>query len=836
MVELEKFWSVSESELFTALKTGFLGLDVAEANARLQSQRQIHQKKSSGWFLLARQFRNPLIILLMVALLLSALMGEYQNSAIIFSILLLSALLTFYQEFRAGKAMDKLQSMLKSKALVRREGKETEILIDQVVAGDIVLLKAGDIIPADCRLLQLKDLFVNESVITGESYPSEKKIMTLPSETPLIDCCNALFEGTSVVSGSAVALAVHVGKDAQLGKIELQLGSITEDTAFEKGIRYFGFMLMKAALVISLVIVFVNLLAGRNPIESILFAIALALGLTPEMLPAIVTITLSAGARRLTQKKVLVKKLSAIQNLGAIDVLCSDKTGTLTEGMVKIQGNLSPDGKSSQRIFEYAFLNAFFESGYANPIDLAIREQLSTDVSGYSKVDEVPYDFVRKRLSIVVNHNGRQLLISKGALKNILGVCTSVELSDARIFKITEYEEEIDLIYQQQSALGFRVIGVAYKDITGDPVINKDDEVGLCFLGLLMFYDPPKPDIRQVIDTLKEKQVSLKIITGDNTLIASNIARQIGISSNRILSGSQLHLLHDETLAARIDDIDIFSETEPVQKERIIRILQQKGHVVGYLGDGINDAPALKVADVGISVHSATDIARESADIILMEKELNVIRDGIEEGRKTYLNTLKYIFITISANFGNMFSMAGASLLLPFLPLLPAQILLTNFLTDLPALSIASDQVDQELLLKPRKWDIGLIKRFMIVFGLESSLFDYLTFGLLYWAYHASPEIFRTGWFMESVITEILILFVIRTRRRFYKSLPGKTLSLVSLFVILMVIWLPFSPFAKSLGIAPLPPLLVLIIGGVALLYAVTSEYTKNILFRNLRY
>jgi Mg2+-importing ATPase len=549
-----------------------------------------------------------------------------------------------------------------------------------------------------------------------------------------------------------------------------------------------------------------------------------------------VTITLSAGARRLTQKKVLVKKLSAIQNLGAIDVLCSDKTGTLTEGIVKIQGNLSPDGKSSQRIFEYAFLNAFFESGYANPIDLAIREQLSTDVSDYSKVDEVPYDFIRKRLSIVVNHNGRHLLISKGALNNILGVCTSVELSDARIFKISEYANEIDLIYQQQSGLGFRVIGVAYKDITGDPVINKDDEVGLCFLGLLMFYDPPKPDIRQVIDTLKEKQVSLKIITGDNTLIASNIARQIGISSNRILSGSQLHLLHDESLAARIDDIDIFSETEPVQKERIIRILQQRGHVVGYLGDGINDAPALKVADVGISVHSATDIARESADIILMEKELNVIRDGIEEGRKTYLNTLKYIFITISANFGNMFSMAGASLLLPFLPLLPAQILLTNFLTDLPALSIASDQVDQELLLKPRKWDIGLIRRFMIVFGLESSLFDYLTFGLLYWAYHASPEIFRTGWFMESVITEILILFVIRTRRRFYKSPPGKTLALVSLFVILLVIWLPFSPFAESLGIAPLPPLLILIIAGVALLYAVTSEYTKNILFRKLRY
>ena len=830
------FWAKTQEEVFKDLKTSSSGLSNTEA-----LQRKVRPKRATPEFiqnlrLFFSQYKNPLALLLVFALTLSSLLGEFRESAIIFGILFISSLLSFIQERKANKAAEKLRTLLRTKTRVKRNNKVLEIPVDEVVSGDIVMIEAGDIIPADSLIIEMRDLYVNEAVLTGESFPSEKKIGLLTPETPLNQLKNSVFKGTSVISGVATIVAVKTGLETELGKIESELSIMNEETAFEKGIRHFGYMLMRVALLLAGVIIIINLWAGKNPLDSVLFALALSVGLAPEMLPAIVTITLSAGAKRLSEKKVIVKKLSSIQNLGAIDVLCSDKTGTLTEGEVKVHSFLTIDEEYDELLQRYAYLNAFFESGYPNPMDKAIREQSKMDISSYSKFDEVPYDFVRKRLSIVVAHDTKHTMITKGALKNVIEVCKQIRLKDGRFLPIENYTGKINKLFEKYSSKGFRVIGIGYRDVTNDPIITKEDETDIIFAGFILLFDPPKKDIAQVINQLKEKNIALKVITGDNTLIAENIAAQIGVPSHRIISGSELHSLSDDAIVSRVDDIDIFSETEPSQKERIVRALQRKGHIVGYIGDGINDAPALKTADVGISVNNAVDVAKESADMILVEKELGVMSEGITEGRKTYLNTLKYIFITVSANFGNMFSMAGASLLLPFLPLLPSQILLTNFLTDIPALSIASDKVDEEMLQKPRKWDIKLIRKFMIVFGLESSVFDFVYFATLLTIFHASAETFRTGWFVGSVITEILVLLVIRTRRPFTKSKTGKLLLTSSLLVIVTVLVIPYIPIFRPLGFVPPSLNLMLTICIIAILYALFGELTKRIVFKKINY
>lgn len=830
------FWSKKPDEVFTAINTSATGLSSEEAALRRSSPTKIKSAFARDISLFFTQFKNPLTLLLTFALLLSAVLGEFTQSAIIFSILFLSAILSFFQERKASLAVEELRKLVKSLVKVMRDGTQVRIHSEEVVKGDILLFEAGDIVPCDALLLSEKDLYVNESVLTGESFPAEKNIGILQEDTPLSRRMNSVFRGTNIISGTATAIAVVTGKETELGKIEADLKLSAEETAFEKGIRQFGQMLMKVALVIAGLIVIINIWSGKNPFDSILFTLALALGLAPEMLPAIVTITLSAGAKRLALRKVIVKKLSSIQNLGAIDVLCADKTGTLTEGAVRIHSYVSPEGGESRIIQLYAYLNAYFESGYPNPMDVAIREQSKTDISGYQKFDEVPYDFIRKRLSIVVSHESRHIMITKGALINITEVCKHVSLPDGNIMPIEKYTGKINELYEGFSRQGFRTIGLSYKDVTGDPVINKDDETDMIFAGFILLYDPPKKDINEVIIALKNKNVQLKIISGDNTLIASAIAAQIGIASPNIISGKALHSLNDIAIIKKVDEVDIFAEIDPSQKERIVRALQKKGHVVGYLGDGINDASALKTADVGISVNTAVDIAKESADMILLEKELNVLSEGITEGRKTYLNTLKYIFITISANFGNMFSMAAASIFLPFLPLLPVQILLNNFLSDVPALSLASDHVDEEMLEKPRRWDVNLIRNFMIVFGLESSLFDLLTFGILLYVFHAGAELFQTGWFVESAITEILILLIIRTRRTFTKSKMGTMLMVSSTVVMLIVLMIPYIPAFASLGFVPIPLPLLIVIGAIALTYALFGEMTKKILFRKLNF
>ncbi|MFZ4428549.1 MAG: magnesium-translocating P-type ATPase, partial [Saprospiraceae bacterium] len=835
MYDTATFWSFSPEEALQRMDSESNGLSDAQAAMRRErSPRQSVSPFLQGLRLFLLQFKKPLTLLLLVGLAFSATLGEFTNAAIILAILLLSGLLGFVQERKADKAMEQLLRLIQARATVRRNGIERSIPLDEVVPGDILLLKAGDIIPADSLLLELEDLYVNEAALSGESFPSEKKQGVLPPDTPLIRRTNAIFAGSNVISGTAVALAMATGTQSQLGILEQGLNAAPRETAFERGLRTFGYLIMRVALLMSGLILIINIGLGKPALDSLLFALALSLGLTPEMLPAIVTLTLSSGARRLAGKKVIVKKLSAIQDFGAMDILCADKTGTLTEGVVKVHACIDADGNESPLAYRYAYLNACYQSGYANPIDEAIRAMPEPDISLFQKFDEVPYDFIRKRLSVVVTEDGKHIMITKGAVKNILDVCSSCRTgSDTHN---GDWKQKALQSLDAFSAKGFRTIGICSKDVTGDPLITKDDECDMVFLGFILLSDPPKEGIAEVLDKLKAQKVNLKIITGDNTLIARTIAARIGIPAEHIISGSELHALSDEALARKVQVMHVFAETEPSQKERIVRALQRKGHVVGYLGDGINDASALKAADVGISVQNAVDVAKESADLILLEQNLHVILDGIEEGRKTYQNTLKYIFITISANFGNMFSMAGASVFLPFLPLLPAQVLLSNFSTDLPALAISSDEVDRELLAKPRKWDNRVIRNFMIVFGLESSIFDYLSFGVLVFLFHASEQVFQTGWFIESVITEVCILLIIRTRRSFFRSRISRTLFWTSLSVVVLVLVLPYLPFAPVLGFTPLPAPVALAMVGIAFAYALVSEMTKRWFFKRMHY
>lgn len=828
------FWELTPQEFFRAQNSSPQGLTTQQALLRRPRTRKAAASPfHKDLVLFLSQFKNPLVLLLVFSLLISSVLGEVGNSLIIFGVLFLTGIVGFIQERNAGHAVERLRNMVSIRSTVVRDGTAQAVLTDEVVRGDLVLLKAGDIIPGDGLILESKDLYVNESVLTGESFPAEKKADAATGGSKK----NAVFRGTSVVSGTARIVVAATGDATELGKIEQEMGVIANETAFEKGIRKFGYLIMRVSLLLAGAILAYNLVAGKSPAESFLFALAISVGLAPELLPSIITITLSAGAKRLAEKKVIVKKLASIQNLGAIDVLCSDKTGTLTEGVVKIHQYVSPDGGTHERIGLYAFLNATFESGFTNPLDEAIRRDAKCGIDGYRKLDEVPYDFVRKRLSIVVSKNNAHLMITKGALKNVLEVCTQIELSDGSIReKDAATNRQINEYFSSYSREGFRVLGICYKDVTNDPVITKEDEQGMVFLGFILLADPLKAGITETIGRMNRQGVALKLITGDNALIAHHIAEQLHIRPQGIVTGAELHHMSDEALMRIVVHTDIFAETEPSQKERIVNALQKAGYTVGYLGDGINDASALRAADVGITVNNAVDVAKDAADMVLLEQDLDVLSDGIIEGRKTYLNTLKYIFITTSANFGNMASMAIASLMLPFLPLLPMQILLVNFLTDLPSLAIASDSVDAGMLDKPRKWNMKLIRNFMIVFGLESSLFDFLTFGALYFLFHASPVLFRTGWFMESVLTEVLILLVIRTRFAVWKSRPGRLLLLASGVVVVIVMSLPFLPVGVTFGFMPLPGKLLAMILLVALLYIIVGEATKQYLFRKLKF
>jgi Mg2+-importing ATPase len=833
------FWSISVTEMLQKLKSNREGLTNDDARKRLAvyGSNLLKPKKGSNTLaLLLSQFKSPIILILVFATGLSYFLHDKVDALIIMIIVLASGFLGFWQEYGASNAVEKLLSIVQIKVSVIRDGIAEEIPLEQIVPGDVVVLNAGDLIPGDGLVRESKDLFVDESMLTGETFPVEKMAAVLPAETLLGLRSNALWMGTHVVSGNATALIVNTGKETEFGKVSERLKLRPQETEFEHGIRRFGYFLMEVTLILVVGIFAINVYLGRHILDSFLFSLALAVGLTPQLLPAIISINLSHGARRMAQKKVIVKRLSSIENFGSMNVICSDKTGTLTEGIVQLQAALDAEGEISEKVHFQAYVNAFFETGFTNPIDVAIRNNKQFDLSGYSKQDEIPYDFIRKRLSILVSHDGSHLMVTKGALQNILEICSSVETKDGSIVDKSVYLDQISKHFEEFSNKGLRTLGVAYKKSGAISQVNKDSESGMIFSGFLILADPPKPNINETIAGLKNLGVRLKIITGDNHLVAANISQQIGIKSATIMTGSDLSHLSDSALMKKVGGVDVFAEIEPNQKERIILALKKAGNVVGYMGDGINDASALHAADVGISVDTAVDVAKDAADIVLLEKGLDVLVQGVREGRITFANTLKYVFMATSANFGNMFSMAGVSLFLQFLPLLPKQILLTNLLTDFPEMTIATDNVDNEMVNYPRRWDIKAIRKFMITFGIVSSVFDYLTFGLLLLILHASQVQFRTAWFLESVISASLIVLVIRSRKPFFRSQPGKYLLIATLSVFIVTMIFPFTPLAGIFGFGPLPLHFLLLIGVIVICYIFTAEIVKKIFYKRVKF
>lgn len=828
--DLEHFWSLSTGALMQHLGARPAGLTAKEAKLRLRfygPNRLRAARRTDVLTLLVAQFKSPLILILLGAVILSFFLNEPVDALIIIAIILLSGVLGFWQEKRAADAVKALLAIVRIESRVVRDGVEIDIPAEEVVPGDICVLNAGDIIPGDAAILESKDLFIDEATLTGESFPAEKETGIVARETQLMKRKNSLFMGTHVVSGTAHALVIFTGASTEFGKVSERLRLKPAETEFEHGVRRFGYLLTEVTLILVIVIFGITVYLERPVIDSFLFALAIAVGIIPELLPAIISINLAVGAEHMARRKVIVKQLASIENLGSMNVLCADKTGTLTEGTVKLQGAQDAEGKPSEKALFYAYLNSFYETGFTNPIDEAVRTHRQFDLAGYQKVDEVPYDFVRKRLSILVAKNGEHLMITKGAVSNVLDLCSSVELpSGCR--EIGEMRKAIERQFRFLGNDGFRALGLAYKPLGKVSRISKEHEVGMTFLALLVFFDPPKAGVVEALDDLRKLGITLKVITGDNTHVASSVAQSVLGYEPKVLTGREVHLLSDDALRSRAPAIDVFTEIEPSQKERIILALRRSGNTVGYLGDGINDASAIHSADVGISVNSAVDVAKEAATIVLLEKELGVLSAGVREGRKTFANTLKYIYMTTSANFGNMFSMAGAALFLPFLPLLPKQILLNNFLTDFPAMAISTDAVDPELVQKPRPWDIRFIRNFMIVFGVVSSIFDFLTFAALVFILKASAEEFRTGWFVESVMTEVLIIVVMRTWKPFYKSSPSRPLTIAMILVLLVTLALPYSPLSGMLGLKPLPLSWLMLLALITVLYAGVSELTKK--------
>jgi len=805
---LEHYWNLTSENAFKMLSCSDKGLSASEAETRIQRYGLNTFKAnsaSSAFILFLSQFKSPVTILLIAAALLSMALGDFTDASIILVIILVSSFLGFWQEKGAANAIAELLKMVQIRCRILRDGSDSEWPVEKVVPGDIIILSAGDVIPGDSLILDSKELFIDEAAFTGESYPVEKYNGIVPTDTSLSKRSNSLFMGSHVISGKARALVVRTGKSTEFGKISDKLRIRPPETDFEKGIRHFGYMLMEITLVLVIIIFAINVILHKPALDSFLFSLALAVGLTPQLLPAIITVNLATGARAMAKKKVIVKRLSSIENFGSMNILCSDKTGTITEGKVTIKDALDINGNHSGKTLLYAGLNASLQQGFHNPIDEAICAVYKSTSTQYVVQSEIPYDFIRKRLSIQVKNEKENFTITKGALNSILEICNQAETEKEELISLKDIKTVILEKYQQLSASGYRVLGIAYKVTENDRNFTRDQEKDMIFLGFITLYDPPKKNFHETLEKLKQLGVQLKLITGDNALVAESIARQIGISNPIVLTGPQLRQMTDGAIMQQGAQADIFSEVEPNQKERIILCLKKAGNVVGFMGDGINDAPALHTADVGISVDSAVDVAKEAADIVLLDQNLDVLAEGIIIGRKTFTNTMKYVFMATSANFGNMFSMAGASLFLSFLPLLPKQILLTNLLTDFPEMAIATDRVDNASIAKPHRWDIRFIKRFMLIFGLLSSVFDYLTFAVLLFVLKANEKVFQTGWFLESVISATLIVLVVRTRLPFLKSLPGKYLSIATILIVVTVLALPFTPVAGLFGFSRLP-------------------------------
>ena len=838
------YWSHDAGALAAVLGSGPSGLSSAAAAERLRTTGPNSVEETQqldALRLLLRQVASPLVLILLFGAAISLFLGEWLDAGIILVVVLGSTLLGFYQEYRASTAVDELKRRLALTCRVIRDGAENTVPASAIVPGDVVVLSAGNLVPADGVVIEAADFLVNEAGLTGESFPVEKQPGTVPAATPLAKRTNAVCLGASVQSGTAKVLIVETGRRTAFGVIARRLAARPPETEFGRGIRQFGFLLIRVMVVIVLFVLAVNGLLGRPPVESLLFAVALAVGLSPELLPAIVSVTLAAGARAMAKEGVIVRRLDAIENLGSMDILCTDKTGTLTEGVIALEDATDPEGRSSPSVRQIAYLNAAFETGIDNPLDAAVVADCKhggLTTSGYRKIDELPYDFRRKRLTIVVAEDAdppHHLILTKGAFQNVLAVCTLLRQGDADVPLTEDARKKLAAFYEAKGTAGFRVLAVAKRRVAAKAAYAHDDESGMTFLGFLLFVDPPKQGAADTIRALKNLGIRIKVVSGDNRFVTAHLAEAVGLDPKSMLAGEDLAKLKDEALWNLAPRTDLFVEVDPQQKERIVRALQRTGHAVGYLGDGINDAPALHCADVGISVDQAVDVARASADIVLLRRDLDVLRRGVEDGRRTFANTLKYICITTSANFGNMISMALATPLLPFLPLLAKQILLNNFLSDLPSLAIATDAVDPERVTLPQRWSIKDVQRFMIVFGLTSSVFDLITFAVLLLVFHAKEATFQTTWFLISLLTQLAVLLVLRTRRLAFRSRPGRVLFSIAAVTACVALATPYlGPLSAAFGFVPLSAAeiataIVIVIG-----YVAATELAKMWFYRKV--
>ncbi len=813
ITKIADYAAYTKEALYEQLKTSERGLAEQEAKERLLEyglNEPAKKKKRTILREILSRLVNPLVIVLLIIGGFSLFFGEKLSAVIVTVMAVMSVGLAFIQEHRAGKAAEKLQEMVRTTATVWRNGRSKEISIREIVPGDIVDLFAGDMIPADLRIVSCKDLFINQSSLTGESFPIEKTCVPLaPKTNSIAELTNIAFMGSSVVSGTALGVVIKTGIATQFGELSRRLATIRIETNFDKGINSFVMLMVKIMICMVAFIFAIVAFRRGNFIEGLLFSLSVAVGLTPEMLPMIVTLNLSKGAIAMSKKDVIVKRLNSIQNFGAMDVLCTDKTGTLTMDKIILEKHCDVVRKEDDGVLQDAYVNSFYQTGLKNLLDRAILKHEKLLVGQHKKVDEIPFDFSRKLMSVVVETDGAHRIISKGAPEEVFKRCSYYEL-DGEIFDmepliVSDLKEEFDFL----SSDGFRVLAIAYKSFDNKKeAYSKDDEKDLILKGYIAFLDPPKPSARRAIQALKKLGIDFKVLTGDNELVTRKICSEVGLDVKGMVIGEQVEKSGDSELRELVKTTNVFARLSPLQKERVIHALHANGHTVGYLGDGNNDAPALKTSDVGISVNNAVDIAKESADIILLKKSLMVLEDGVMEGRKTFGNIIKYIKMGSSSNFGNMFSMTGGSMFLPFLPMLPIQILLNNFLYDVSQVAIPTDNVDKDYILKPRPWNIKYIRNFMTIIGPISSIYDFLTFGVMLFIFHASAELFHTGWFVESLCTQTLIIHIIRTGKiPFIESRPSRFMVVMSIFIVTIGIAMPFTPLATAFGFVPLPPM-----------------------------
>jgi len=818
------------SSTSAAIDTAIAGLttEQAEASRRLFGPNELAAtKRYSGLAEVWHALANPLVLILLVAAVVSAFLGQRADAAIIATIVLLSTIIDVAQTSRSQTAIEKLRAQVSPTATVLRDGVWKELQRREVVPGDVIRLSAGDLVPADARLLQARDLYVQQAALTGESLPTEKDQASGPASTSA-EARNMVFLGTSIISGTALAEVVNTGARTAFGDIAARLAAKPEETAFDRGLRQFSHLLARTVLFLVLFLILVSVARHRDPLQSLLFAVALAVGLTPEFLPMITSVTLSWGAVAMAKKKVIVKHLSSIENLGSLDVLCSDKTGTLTAGTMALHSCLDPAGKPSKRSLELAYLNSKFETGIRSPLDEVILHQSVPDVAAYTKCDEIPFDFERRRLSVVVIHGPQRFLITKGAPEGILPLLAGYEIEGQSIPIDDNSRNRMQQVSNDLNNQGFRSLAVAYVEVPARASYSVKDEQDLILVGFLSFADEPLADAAQALASLEQDGVEMKVISGDNDRVTAHVCAMVGVDPEPIITGDELEKMTDPALQHASEETRVFARISPAQKNRILLALKHNGHAVGFMGDGINDAPSLQAADVGISVASAVDVAREAADVVLIKPGLQVLHDGIIEGRKAFGNVMKYLLMGTSSNFGNMFSMAGASLFLPFLPMLPTQILLNNALYDMAQITIPTDRVDDTYLVKPQHWDISLIRNFMVFIGPISSIFDFLTFYVLLHFFHSSEAQFHTGWFVESLATQTLVLFVIRTAKNPLQSRPSTPLMATCLAVVAIGTYLPFSPLARALGFTPLPPTFLAFVAVATAIYLMLVEIAKR--------